>query len=551
MATYNTDTLQEFFDRRDYLGAANYLSGTKAATPQKQIILNRRINQLRRDGEIQAAMLKGMSEYEQEAFHFINSLSGNGSIPHSIKDRNGNVKPGTSNTFGDNYIKSLNNITTSDGTLLQTIGVKINGDSLLDNIYSKLGVNNSIQAKNRYGINITRDANTGDWELSTTRDNKQLQVFLDAVHSSYADIVDAHSAYNIFGELISNTDANFSYFGSDSKGNTYGESDIDLASIRNSSAVYGEAKKTYDAAMERLNHKEYDEEMFVTPFLGHGHANAYKRMKQGLISIDDYKKIVEERTNTYNTLLKQADLTQQEEVYVSDMTDSAVFTKVDSERAREVNRMLLLAMDKKAVTYSAAMHGGQVGTYITINPMKEEDGSPVKELSHGYRIFVPGLFKSSCDESFESDTQTAAARDLADMKHWNYGKKLSDGNYIGYDSSVGTYKYVKDNAGNQIKLPISQEEALQELNKENIIQSSAEVLMSNLDAKGNPLQQNINGKLQSYNIETSAKTLAAVGVNELYPKGIYSDGQRLEEHNNIYNLIMELLNSVINKQNNE
>ena len=67
MADYNTDALQEFFDKRDYLGAADYLSGIKAATPQKQIILNRRINQLRRDGEIQAAMLRGMTPTEQQA----------------------------------------------------------------------------------------------------------------------------------------------------------------------------------------------------------------------------------------------------------------------------------------------------------------------------------------------------------------------------------------------------------------------------------------------------------------------------------------------------
>lgn len=551
MANYNADTLQEFFDKRDYLGAANYLSGTKAATPQKQIILNRRINQLRRDGEIQAAMLQHMSGPEQEAFHFMSSLKGDGAIPHSIRDENGNIKPGTSNTFGDNYLESLNHITTSDGTLLQTIGVKLNDDTLLENIYARLGVNNAIQAKDKYGLDILRNSNDGAWELSMARDNKQFPMVLNAITSSHLDVTSKYKFTNSANLPVDIYPYKFSYFGSDVKGNRYNEDNIDLTSIRNSSIIYDRAKSVYDAAMERLNRREYDEEMFVTPFLGHGHANAYKRMKQGLISIDDYNKIVEERTKTYNTLLKQADLTQQEEVYVSDMTESSVLKKVDSEQARELNRMLLLAMDKKAVTYSAAMHGGQVGTYITINPMKDEDNAPVKELSHGYRIFVPGLFKSSCDEAFENDTQTLASRDLADMKHWKYGKKLSNGNYIGWDDTIGTYKYVKDANNQQVKLPITQQEALQELNKENIIQKSAEVLMSNLDSNGNPLTQLVKGKLQPYDLETSAKTLAAVGVNELYPKGIYSDGQRLEEHNNIYNHIMELLDSVINKQSTE
>ena len=75
--------------------------------------------------------------------------------------------------------------------------------------------------------------------------------------------------------------------------------------------------------------------------------------------------------------------------------------------------------------------------------------------------------------------------------------------------------------------------------------------MANLDKDGNPLQQNVNGQLQPYDLENAAKTLAAVGVNELYPKGTYSDGQRLEAHNDIYNRIMEILNTVTRKQNDE
>lgn len=555
MAEYNNDTLQGFFDRRDFLGAADYLNTVKAATPQKQIILNRQIAQLRRDGEIQAAMLQKMTPEEQNAFHFISSLNSVGSIPHTVYDDNGRPRPGTANTFGDAYTQALNNITASNGTLLNRIGITLTGDGLLEDLYSSLDVQNDTQALDRYGIRVERDANTGNYNLSVSRDNKKLQEFLSAVHSTYADRVETQGRYNpTTGDYeVSPLAGNFSYFGTDDQGNTYSEGEINMSSIRATGAAYGQAKRLYESAMERLSAKTYDEEMYVTPFLGHGHANAYKRMRQGLISIDDYKKIVEERTNTYNTLLKQADLTQQQDVYVMDMADdeSASLKKVDSVRAREINRILLVAMNKKAVTYSAAMHGGQVGTYITIDPVKEEDGSPVKELGHGYRIFVPGLFKSSCDEAFENDTQTAAARDLADMKHWNYGKHLSDGNYVGWDDNIGVYTYERDANGRQVKVQKSQEWALQQLNRENIIQKSAETLMANLDKDGNPLQQNVNGQLQPYDLENAAKTLAAVGVNELYPKGTYSDGQRLEAHNDIYNRIMEILNTVTRKQNDE
>ena len=104
MATYNANTLQDLLDKRNYIGAADYLSTQRAASPQKQIILNRRINQLRRDGAIQAAMLQGMTPDEQKAFHFISAIDGNGRIPHSTYDNKGNVKAETINIFGDNYV---------------------------------------------------------------------------------------------------------------------------------------------------------------------------------------------------------------------------------------------------------------------------------------------------------------------------------------------------------------------------------------------------------------------------------------------------------------
>lgn len=555
MATYNANTLQDLLDKRNYIGAADYLSTQRAASPQKQIILNRRINQLRRDGAIQAAMLQGMTPDEQKAFHFISAIDGNGRIPHSTYDNKGNVKAETINIFGDNYVNAVNDISTKNGTMLSRVGISISDDTLLNEIYNSLGVQNSTQAFDKFRIRVEPNSDNGGYNLSVDKTNVRLSKLFSAANQAMANRINASQRINrVTGEIETSPLAgSFEYFGVDASGTRYNESDINMSSIRKAGSVYGEAKRIYDSALERLSRKTYDEEMYVTPFLGQGHANAYKAMRQGMISMDDYKKIVEERTNVYNTLLKQADLTQQQEVYVTDMKDdeSSVFKKVDSVEARRLNQVLLVAMDKNRVTYSAAMHGGQVGTYITITPGEKTDKIDVEGLDHGYRIFVPGLFKSSCDEAFENDTQTLAARDLADMKHWNYGKNLSDGTYIGWDDNIGTYTLAKDQKGNQIKVPIEQETALRELNRENIVQKSVEVLTSNIDENGNPIQQIIDGTVQPFDIEQSAKTLAAVGVNEIYPKGQFSDGQRLEAHNDMYNVIMELLNSVINKQNDE
>ena len=553
MATYNKETLQQYFDNRNYLGAADYLSTIKASSPQNQIILNRRINKLRRDGEIQKAMVDGMTLEEQNAYHFMQSLQGNGIIPHIQKDKKGNTIPNSDNNFGDKHIQSLNNLTTTDGTVLNTVGVSLKDDSFINNIYDTLGVKNRIQAKEKYNLSIETDASTGRTNIYTDRTNKQLPAILNAIQSSNMKDISYKSMYSpsIGGIITFRPSDAIEYYGLDSEGNKYGQNDINLTALSSITDNYNSAKRTLESAYERLGNKEYDEEMYVTPFLGQGQANAYKRLSRGLISMDDYNKIVAERTKIYNTLLKQADLTQQPEVYaVSADSDKNVLQKIDSDEVRKLNQILLYAMQQEdRVTYSAAMHGGEVGTYITIGPGKKDEKAGVDNQEKSYRIFVPNLFKSSCDEAFNADTKTQAARELADMKHWNYGKKLTNGEYVGYDKNLGSYKYVKDIDGNQVKYPITQEELLQNLDREAIINQSIDTILANLDNNGNPLNRVVNGVLQPYNIDESIKMLSAVGTNELYPKGMYSDGERLEAQNNLYNDIMEIISNVINQQN--
>lgn len=98
-------------------------------------------------------------------------------------------------------------------------------------------------------------------------------------------------------------------------------------------------------------------------------------------------------------------------------------------------------MDEKRVTYSAAIVAGRTGTYITITPKADNKGNYVEgDAAKPVRLFIPGLFQSSCDETFERDTKTAAMRDMADIQRYQYAKLLHDGTSVGYSKDSGFIK---------------------------------------------------------------------------------------------------------------
>lgn len=564
MGEYNKEELKKLLDRRDLLGAADYLSSLKAETPQKQYELNQKIDALRREGEIQYSMTQKMNFNQKEAFHFVNGIKGAGTIPHSQYDGQGTIIDGTSNSYGDKYLDYINNIQSEFGTPIKYVYAVFDNDESLNKMYNIVG--DSTYLKKQYGVNITKDSSTGKTTMQLNLHNKRFPEIMTMLDDNEYDHTVSFGK-NFNGLMLPPRRMYNLQYGSDDKMFTEDQLDnnkhlrqydntTSRGALRAALDTYREAFKTQEEAFNVLGNRAVEEEMYVTPFLGHGHANAYKRMTNGFISIDDYKKIVEERTNVYNTLIKQHGFSGNR-VYAVNLTtagykNNEVLRELTSSKDKsEILRMMLVAMDDKRLTYSAAMHGGEIGTYITISPEKDKDGNYSSgNAEQGYRIFVPGLFKSSEDESFANDTKTKAARDYADMQHWNFGKRLQDGTYIGHSAEDGDYMLVNADNGEQVRVPISEENMLQLLNQNHIINNSVAALISALDEKGNPIMvQNKDGESVPFDIDSSADKLATAAVNELYPEARYTKGDRLYFQNSIYKRILEILEETYNYNN--
>ena len=565
MELFNYDEYNNLVDNRDYLGAANYLSKFKPSTPQDQIKANRLINQLKREGEIRAAYLSKMDDKQRDAYDFFSATQGKGIIPHTQYNNRGEAIENTSNIYGDKWNEYINGLKAANGNSIEKLKYTFADDSSIANLYKQLGVND-ITAKQKYNIDIAKDFKTGKYTLTMDKRNPSLAIIINSLdvqnNEDNKNKYEYSTSPNTLNPIFKNKGRTYTVEGIDAKGNVYHENtwswkqgdknSFNSQNIAYAVGIYNDAKNTQEQALDAVEPKDTLYNTTISPFLGAGQANAYKRMQQGLISLDDYNKIVEERTNTYNILLKQAGLTQYD-VYATEIGNKkkgAVLEQVDNVEKNQLEKLLLVGMDEKRVTYSAAIVAGRTGTYITIAPKADNKGNYVEgDAAKPVRLFVPGLFQSSCDETFERDTKTAAMRDMADIQRYQYAKLLHDGTSVGYSKDSGFYKIISTK-GKTIKIPIDENEMLASLNRQNIIDKSAEQLLNTIGSDGKPLNHNVNGVEVPYDIPALGKLLASAGVQELYEDQDVDKGTKLQEENNIYNNIMQILNNFYYNSNN-
>lgn len=537
MSNFNYDEYDNLINSRDYLGAANYMSKFRASTPEDQIKANNLIRQLKREGEIRAARLSKMTDEQRQAYDFFSAMEGKGTIPHTIYDeKTGQPKNGTSNMYGDKYTSYINNIKTSDGKDINTLKFNIANDETMSILYKTLGVND-ITANQKYGIDIYKDNKTGKYSIAIDKHNSNLMTILNVLDDNP---IASNSFVTGFYKI-----SPYTVEGLDNKGNSYKLFAGHFSNIERAKKIYNDAKDEQEEVLNALEPKNTLYKTTVSPFLGAGQANAYKRYQRGEISFDDYTKIVKERTEIYNTLIKQVGLTQYD-VYATEIGNEdkgEVLEKTDNITKNQLEKALLVGMDEGRVTYSAAIVAGRTGTYITIAPKADNKGNYMEgDAAKPMRLFIPGLFQSSCDETFENDTKTAAMRDMADIQTYQYAKQLHDGTAVGYDERVGFYKQMVSNGKLNI-VPVDEEEVLASLNRQNIIDKSADQLISNIGEDGKPLTHDVNGVETPYDLSAMGKLLASAGTQELFDGMSIDKGTRLQEENNIYNDIMNILNN--------
>lgn len=597
MANIDEQTLQSYYDSRNYAAAAEYLRTAVAKDYRSQQQLNAHIRQLERDAAIQQSMCAGLDNNQKEAYTFMQSINGNGVIPRNRTLKINGVDTQESNSYGTNYLSYINSLKGNDGKALDRIAVTINSDDDLHLLASSLGYDNI----NSNDLGISYQAlGDGKHRVIISRDNKNLYKLLSTVNNlsskSALAIADGIATYtaagtatgtalgtgvgSVFGgigaapgavvgalvgagtglatgigneiyDAVINSNR-FDIYGISPDGKFYDKDNFNYDSLENAIAEVDKANEIYNSVNEAKQQEQtFTTETVVTQFLGAGHAEAYKALQQGKIDQVTYDKIAKNWEDAYDRLISSADFTKHQ-VYAwsADSGEGVNLTKVDNGDVPDLKGEVLLAMKEGRVSKTLCVKDGEIGTLLTITPQTDKNG----DWSDGKgdiqkQIFIQGLFEGTAEQAFEADTKTKAARQNADMKRWNYEQTLSNGVTVGYSGGVPYMK--KPNANNSTDIAeCSEDDLLRNLNESAILENSVLEVLANLDDSGNLPYQTINGKRVRPTIESMLNAYSIAATNEMLPKGSTTERERIQYQNNMYNAMQALYNRYYNYQHN-
>lgn len=589
MAEIDQQILQQYYDSRNYAAAAEYLKTATAKDYRSQQQLNAHIRQLERDAAIQKSIYNGLDDNQKEAYAFIQGLNGVGTIPRNRTITINGVNTQEVNRYGTNYLNYMNSLKSNDGTALDRIAIDINSEDDLSLLTSTLGLQNI--NSNDMGISYQPLVN-GKHRIILSRDNKNLYKVLSAVESissrsgwDIADNIAGRTALGTgmgaaggaavagvgalpgalvgagvglvtgIGEEIYNSVTNsnkFDIYGVAPSGNVYSKDEFNYDNLEAAMEEVSKANDIYnDINLVNESQQTFTTETVVTQFLGAGHAEAFKALKQGKIDQATFDKIAQNWEDAYDRLISGADFTKHE-VYAwsADSGEGVNLTKVDNADVPDLKGEVLLAMKEGRVSKALCVKDGEIGTLLTITPQTDKNG----EWSEGKgdvqkQIFIQGLFEGTAEQAFEADTKSKAARQNADMKRWNYEQKLSTGVTVGY-SEGSPYMKAPDAKGNMSISSISEEDMVRNLNENAILENSVLEVLANIDENGELPYQTINGRRVRPTIESMLNAYSIAATNELYPKGSTTERERIQYQNNMYNAMQALYNRYYNYQHN-
>lgn len=589
MAEIDQQILQQYYDTRNYAAAAKYLKTATAKDYRSQQQLNAHIRQLERDAAIQKSIYNGLDDNQKEAYVFMQGLNGVGTIPRNRTITINGVKTKEVNRYGTNYLNYISSLKSNDGTALDRIAIDINSEDDLSLLTSTLGLQNI--NSNDMGISYQPLVN-GKHRIILSRDNKNLYKVLSAVESissrSGWDIVDNIAEKTVLGtgmgaaggavvggvgagpgavvgagvglgtaigeEIVNSLIGSdrFNIYGVAPSGNVYSTDEFNYDNLEAAMEEVSKANDIYnDINLVNKSQQTFTTETVVTQFLGAGHAEAFKALKQGKIDQATFDKIAQNWEDAYDRLISGADFTKHE-VYAwsADSGEGVNLTKVDNADVPDLKGEVLLAMKEGRVSKALCVKDGEIGTLLTITPQTDKNG----EWSEGKgdiqkQIFIQGLFEGTAEQAFEADTKSKAARQNADMKRWNYEQKLSTGVTVGY-SEGSPYMKVPNAKGNMSISSISEEDMVRNLNENAILENSVLEVLANIDENGELPYQTINGRRVRPTIESMLNAYSIAATNELYPKGSTTERERIQYQNNMYNAMQALYNRYYNYQHN-
>lgn len=545
---FDNNIYKQLVNSRDYSGAADYLESFEIKQEYVQEYYDE-IENLRRHASIQAGILEKMKPDAQQAYHFVNAINGNGNIPHQQYDEQGNAIQNTANKWGDEYTGLFNDLSVKNEhgirNHVSNLQVELKSNNVLNTLLTNLNVRDINEAEDLYGIKITKDYRNGYTTFDIPLDNKKLTDILSSVNNieTFSPYRVTSLGYNVAPIGSNNDDKQFSIYAvADGKKYDRFDPNVNYENVNKAIKLVRDARNLQQVEFDKNATADTIEDLYISEYYGLGHANAVDKYNKGFIDSTELNRIVERRKESYDRLIMGLD-PNLFEIYAYNKDQTALEKVTDPKALREIRNDIQLALQDKRLTYHLGMMGSDYGTSFDVG---EKSGKNVDVTKDTRRYFIKDFLKESCKELFEKDSKTLALRDANDLRKWNYGTKLHDGTFIGHDKVIGYYTTDTDDYGNEFKIPITKDDALRALNKQNITKQAVRSVLSKLNSDGTPQNEIRNGKVVPIDIENRLTGMVNSAINELYPAEQYSYDKRFLEANDLLQTIKRLTRYKIN-----
>lgn len=564
---YSYDEYLKYTRSRNYQGAIDYLNSFNFEG-EDAITVRRELNNLKRAAAIEESLSNKLAGDDKDAYNFIRGLH-SGFIDHNRREY---FSDGTSqdltNSYGTNYNKNINSVTTKDGKLIDSFVVEIDNKDALIRLQNKLQENGA--DKDYFGIEFRSTAD-GKYQAVIDRDNtnlyklynttKSLQTLSDAarltfgafgfINQSALSLPFGVSIGNYTAEKVGEWTSDYS-FKALAGGREYKKNDFKFNNIKDAVDIVNKAEEKYNKLNENIEGTTYSE-LSVSGYMSGKHARAAELAASGAISTEEYNRITKIWSDYIATIVDNCSFaTQDKKVYVwgnedgdtegGEIQTGRVLKLVKNTDALNAQEELKLAIQEGRASYSMATKDGRRGLKFDIKPKKKENGDILDDFGNReMSIFVEGLYTDGEEEYYNADTKTQAAQTNADMKKLGYSMTLSNGETIGYKNGI-PYKQVYNRTTSQLEnVSISEAEALQALNESAIIDGSIDYINKHYNPDTNLIEKETNTETETISVKDFLKQVASDMVDEIYPKGQYSKRNRGIKEILLYNRLTENL----------
>lgn len=226
-------------------------------------------------------------------------------------------------------------------------------------------------------------------------------------------------------------------------------SDAAIPAIGDSGLGYKALSVYYDAFRKVQDIERYSQEntydIIALDFTTPAQAEALRRLNNGVMSEDDYKKWNNTEQDIINTALIGMPFSKAD-VFTDD-EESDNLHAVKDEDKKALNRIFVDALRDGRVKTKAAIVGGDIGILCDILEKSSDKGSITGDEDSSYRgrrIFIknmPNNLQNLLNESFNANSQYKALKEYSQLTAWGYEYETRNGDRINkVDNFGGMYK---------------------------------------------------------------------------------------------------------------